>query len=40
MQNRKVFVQKLNYIHNNPCAAGLSAIPKEYKSAEKKVLII
>lgn len=27
----KVFLQKMNYIHNNPVKAGLCSVPEEYK---------
>jgi len=29
--NRNVFLQKLEYIHNNPVRAGLCVLPEEYK---------
>ena len=29
--SRKIFLQKLDYIHNNPVRAGLCALPEEYK---------
>ncbi len=29
--NRKVFLQKLDYIHNNPVREGLCMLPEEYK---------
>lgn len=29
--NRKVFLQKLDYIHNNPVRAGLCLVPEDYK---------
>ena len=29
--NRKVFLQKLEYIHNNPVRAGIANLPEQYK---------
>jgi putative transposase len=29
--NRNVFLQKLNYIHNNPVNAGVCELPEAYK---------
>ncbi|HYJ63466.1 MAG TPA: hypothetical protein VEV62_06965 [Parafilimonas sp.] len=29
--SKKVFVQNLDYIHNNPLRAGLCTFPEEYK---------
>jgi hypothetical protein len=36
MATRKVYVQKLNYIHNNPCVAGLCVLPEEYEHSSAK----
>ena len=32
----KIFMQKLNYIHQNPVAAGLVTNPEEYKYSSAK----
>ncbi|MEO7444361.1 MAG: hypothetical protein ABIT96_08395 [Ferruginibacter sp.] len=32
----KVFIQKLNYVHENPVRAGLSFYPEDYKNSSAK----
>ena len=38
-RTEKFIVQKLNYIHNNPCAAGLCSLPEEYKHSSARFYI-
>ncbi len=33
---KEVFIQKIEYIHNNPVAAGLCIYPEEYKYSSAK----
>jgi len=35
-RTEKFIVQKLNYIHNNPCVAGLCTLPEEYKHSSAR----
>jgi putative transposase len=36
LYNHEVFLQKINYIHNNPVKAGLCALPVEYHYSSAK----
>ena len=38
-RTEKFIVQKLNYMHNNPCVAGLCKTPEEYKHSSAKFYI-
>lgn len=38
-RTEKFIVQKLNYIHNNPCVAGLCTIPEEYEHSSARFYI-
>lgn len=36
LSNDKIFVQKMDYIHNNPVNAGLCQFPSDYKYSSAK----
>lgn len=38
--SRNIFLQKLDYIHNNPVCAGVCALPEEYKYSSAAFYII
>ncbi len=38
-RTEKFIIQKLNYIHNNPCVAGLCTLPEEYEYSSAKFYI-
>jgi putative transposase len=38
-RTEKFIIQKLNYIHNNPCAVGLCAKPEDYRHSSAKFYI-
>jgi hypothetical protein len=38
-RTEKFIVQKLNYIHNNPCVSGLCILPEEYRHSSAKFYI-
>ena len=40
LYSKKVFEQKLDYIHNNPVVAGISDLPEEYKYSSASYYII
>ena len=40
MYNRKVFEEKLDYIHNNPVKAGLCGLPEEYAYSSSSYYIL
>lgn len=38
-RTEKFIIQKLNYMHNNPCVAGLCKLPEEYEHSSAKFYI-